>query len=72
MAALLAIPTGLIPAVTLRQSRSSSVLGPAGDFIVAAQPVVVPWLLIAALVVGVTVLSTAGGGLFTRTRVRTT
>jgi putative ABC transport system permease protein len=68
MAAVLAIPTGLIPAVTLRQSRTTSVLGPAGEFVLAAQPIVVPWLLIAALVVGVTVLSTAGGGLFTRTR----
>jgi hypothetical protein len=72
MAALLAIPTGLIPAVTLRQSRSSPVLGPAGEFVLAAQPIVVPWLLIATLVVGVTLLSTAGGGLLTRNRARST
>ncbi len=70
MAAVLAVPTGLVPAITLRQSRTTSVLGPAGDYIVAAQPIVVPWLLIAALVVGVTLLSTAGGGLLTRNRAR--
>ncbi len=68
MAALLAVPTGLVPAVTLRQSRTTEVLGPAGDYVVAAQPIVVPWLLIAALAVSVTLLSAAGGGLFTRSR----
>jgi putative ABC transport system permease protein len=68
MAALLAVPTGLVPAVALRQSRTTEVLGPAGDYVVAAQPIVVPWLLIAALVVFVTLLSAAGGGLFTRSR----
>jgi putative ABC transport system permease protein len=54
LAAVLAIPAGLIPAVTLLSARSADVEMVQGGFDISLSvpPVVVPWLPIAALVVG--------------------
>lgn len=75
MAALLAVPAGLVPAVTLLRAQSrdvAEVVNGVSTLSEGAVPVVIPWLAIAALVVGVTVLSTLGGGLFTRAQERRT
>lgn len=72
MAALLAVPAGLVPAVTLLRAQSRDVVNGVSTLSEGAVPVVIPWLAIAALVVGVTVLSTLGGGLFTRAQERCT
>jgi putative ABC transport system permease protein len=74
LAAVLAVPAGLIPAVTLLRARSADVEVSGSAFVtsLSSPPVVVPWLAIAALVVGVTLMSAAGGGLFTRTSAHTT
>lgn len=74
LAAVLAVPAGLIPAVTLLRARAADVEVSGSAFVssLSSPPVVVPWLAIAALVVGVTLISAAGGGLFTRSRGRTT
>ncbi len=71
MAALLAVPAGLIPAVTLLRAQTRDVVevvDGVSSVTEGAALVVVPWLAIVALVVGVTVLSTLGGSLFTRDR----
>lgn len=70
MAGLLAIPAGLLPAVAILRSRSGDVQMVNALFARtdAAPLVVVPWLAIIALVLGVALAATLGGGMFTRTR----
>jgi putative ABC transport system permease protein len=64
LAAALAVPTGLLPAVALLRARPAQPgLGPltsVGEALTA--PVVVPWLVLAGVVLGVTVLGTLAGG----------
>jgi putative ABC transport system permease protein len=70
LAGLLAVPAGLIPAIALVRTQE----GPPVDYVtdpvqVAARlphPIVVPWAVLAAVVIGVPLLAAAGGALFSR------
>lgn len=70
LAAVLALPAGLIPAVTLLRANPVGAANSARFSAAGAggPAVVVPWMSILVLVVLVTVLAAAGGGLLTRTR----
>ncbi len=61
LAGVLAVPAGLLPAVALLVARPPA-LG-VGDVVASSNLVVVPWLLIAALAVGITAVGTLTGGL---------
>ncbi|MGI9120855.1 MAG: FtsX-like permease family protein [Acidimicrobiales bacterium] len=68
LAGVLAVPAGLLPAVALLAARPPALGTGVGDVVRSSNLVVVPWLLIAALVVGITTAGALTGGLLGRGR----
>jgi putative ABC transport system permease protein len=74
LAGLLAVPAGLIPAAALLRTQE----GPVGGYVAGSlevpirlpHPVVIPWVVIAAVVIGVPLIAAAGGALFSRKAAR--
>jgi putative ABC transport system permease protein len=70
LAGLLAVPAGLIPAIALLRTQE----GPPVDYVTDSlqvgarlpHPIVLPWAVLAAVVIGVPLLAAAGGALFSR------
>ena len=72
LAGLLAVPAGLIPSIALLRTREGPLAQYVRDPIVESSvrlphPIVVPWVVIAAVVIGVPLVAAAGGALFSRT-----